>query len=316
MKSTLVEKVIILLSKKNTRLKFKEICGKVSCTPKMLDEAIYEIRKLRPDLMFGKIDRCYWFSNTPTWYSNQTDLSRTLPETGIIGILSDTHLGSIAERLDLLNAAYSEFKRKGITTVLHGGDLTDGWKEYRNHSNFVKVAGDQDQAKYAIEHYPKVDGITTYVIGGNHDDSYGHSKIDRLSLVTHGFHHQGKNVKGRNDIIYVGQYSHYFLFPQEVRLHLLHPRGQAAYARSYKQQKRSESMTKNERPDIQVSAHFHTFNYTVLQGTHMLALPGLQDETEFFKRLGLERSLGFCIVEYEIKKGKLRSFAPRVFMYD
>lgn len=315
-KETLAEKVVHLLSKPNTRLKFKEISSALKCTPQALDEAIYEIRKLRPDLMFGKIDKCYWFSNTPTWYSNQTDLSRILSNEGIVGILSDTHLCSMAERLDVVHDAYQEFKKRGVTIVFHGGDLTDGWYEYKHHINFVKIHGNQEQAIYTIKHYPKVEGITTYVIGGNHDDSYGAAKIDRISLITHGFHHHGHDVKGRDDLVYVGQYSHYFIFPQEVRLHLLHPRGQAAYARSYKQQKRSEAMTNNERPDIQVSAHFHTFNYTVLQGTHMLALPGIQDETEFFKRLGLERSIGFCTAEYEIKKGKLKSFSPRVFMYE
>ena len=313
---SLKDRVTQILSKPNTRLKFKDLCAKAKCSPRQLDEAIYEIRKLRPDLLFGKIDKCYWFSNTPTWYSNQTDLSRIMPTVGKFGVISDTHLCSIAERLDVVNDAYDEFEKQGIETVFHIGDMSDGWHEYRNHINFVKVHGNQDQAKYVIKNYPKREGITTYLIGGNHDDSYAASKTDRMSLVTHGFHHQGRHVEGRKDIIYLGQYSHYIIFPQEIRIHLLHPRGSASYARSYKQQKRSEAFSKNERPDIQFSGHFHTFNYTILQGTHMCAVAGAQDETEFFKRLGLERSIGFMTCYYEIKKGKLHSFAPRVFMYD
>ena len=149
-----------------------------------------------------------------------------------------------------------------------------------------------------------------------HDDSYKHSKLDRVSLVTHGFHNDGKEVKGRDDIVYLGQYSHYVILPQEVVLHMLHPRGNQAYALSYKQQKRSEGMPKNERPDIQATGHYHTFNYLILDDTHFLALPGLQDETEFFKRLGFSRSLGFTICDYEIAKGRLKMCAPKVYMFE
>lgn len=164
---SLVERVIKLLSKPNTRLKFKEIKAKLNCTGKALDMAIATIRQMRSDLLFGKFDHCYWFSDVPTWYSNQTDLSKVVPESGMFGVVSDTHLGSVAERLDVLNNAYDEFERLGIKVVFHIGDLTDGWKEYRNHINFVKCHGDQAQAKYAIDNYPKKRGITTYVIGGN-----------------------------------------------------------------------------------------------------------------------------------------------------
>ena len=147
-----------------------------------------------------------------------------------------------------------------------------------------------------------------------HDDDYAKTKLDRLSLITKGFHHQGKEVKGRDDIVYVGQYSHYVLFPQEVRMHMLHPRGNQAYAMSYKQQKRSENMPKNDRPDIQTSGHYHTYTHLILDDTHFIACPGMQDETEFFKRLGFARSVGFMVVDYEIHKGRFRSLAPRVFM--
>lgn len=312
--STSVDKVISVLSRRDTRLSFKELTQKCKLTPHELNETIYQIRQQRPDLMYGKFDHKYWFSNTPTWYSNQTDLSRVLPTEGEIGVVSDTHLCSVAERLDVLNYTYDSFAERGITTVFHQGDVSDGWKEYRNHINFVKVHGNQEQAKYVIENYPKRKGITTYAIGGNHDDSYAESKIDRLSLVTHGFHHQGKEVKGRDDIKYVGQYSHYYIFPQEVRLHSLHPRGSQAYALSYKQQKRAEAMPRNERPDMQFSGHFHTFCHTYHDGLQMLACPGEQDETEFFKRLGLGRSIGFLIVRYAIKKGKVISFSPEIHM--
>lgn len=312
--NTNAEKVIAVLSKRNARLKFKELMAKTKLSAQELTLAIVEVRQSRGDLMFGKFDKCYWFSDRPTWYSDQTDLSQRLPLKGRIGLISDTHLCSIAERLDLVNEAYDRYQSLGIDTVLHTGDLTDGWNEYRNHINFVKCHGSQEQALYAIKHYPKRDGIKTYVIGGNHDDDYAKTKVDRLSLITHGFHHNGKDIKGRDDIVYMGQYSHYVILPQEVRIHMLHPRGNSAYALSYKQQKRSEAMGKNDRPELQLSGHFHTFTHVCLDDTHFIALPGLQDETEFFKRLGLSRSIGYMVLDYEIEKGRFKSLAPHLYM--
>ena len=309
---THIERVIKALH--NKRLKFKDLQTMTKLSTNDLNKAIFDVRKERSDLMFGKFDRCYWFSNTPTWYSNQTDLSQELPAEGRVGIISDTHLCSVAERLELVNEAYDTFVAAGITHVFHMGDLTDGWNEYRNHISFVKVHGSQEQAIYAMKNFPQRKGIKTFVIGGNHDDDYAKTKVDRISLIVKGFHHQGKDYKGRDDIVYLGQYSHYIIFPQEVRLHMLHPRGNQAYALSYKQQKRSENMGKNDRPEIQCTGHYHTFNYVILDDTHFIACPGLQDETEFFKRLGLSRSLGFMTLDYEIKKGRLNSLAPRVYM--
>ena len=223
---THVERVVKALH--NKRLKFKELQASTKLSPSDLNKAIADVRKERSYLMFGKFDHCYWFSMTPTWYSNQTDLSQVLPVEGRVGIISDTHLCSVAERLELVNEAYDTFVEQGITHVFHMGDLTDGWNEYRNHISFVKVHGSQEQAIYAMKNFPKRKGITTYVIGGNHDDDYAKTKVDRISLIVNGFHHQGKDYKGRDDIKYLGQYSHYSIFPQEVRMHMLHPRGNQA----------------------------------------------------------------------------------------
>jgi predicted phosphodiesterase len=308
------DRIIAVLSKPNVRLKFKDLAVKAKINPAELSKFLIAAREIRPDLTYGKFDRTYWLTNTPTWYSNSTDLSGVLNSDGEIGVVSDTHLASVADRLDLLNEAYDIFRERGIEHVFHIGDLTDGWKEYQGHINFVKCHGNQEQALYAIEKYPRRAGIKTIVIGGNHDDSYKESKVDRLSLVTKGFHHQGSDVSGRADIQYVGQYSHYIIFPQEIRMHMLHPRGNQAYSFSYKQQKRAAAFSKNDRPDIQLSGHFHTYCHIIPDGTHMIAAPGMQDETELSKRMGLPKDLGFMVIQYTIRKGQIVAFAPLVFM--
>ncbi len=314
-KKPLIERVMKLLRVKNSRYKFKELRQLAHATNQELEIAISEIRQTHRNLVFAKFDETFYLSDTPTWYSNQTDLSREMDLKGSFGLVSDTHLGSVAERLDILNLAYDHFASLGIKKVFHCGDLTDGWDEYRGHINFVKVYGSAPQAIRVIKSYPKREGIKTYVIQGNHDDDRNRRNHDRLSAVTNGLDYDGKHYDGRPDIVYLGQYSHTVILPQEVTMHMLHPRGNMPYAMSYKQQKRSEAMDRNLRPDIQASGHFHTFNHCWLNHTHFVAVPGMQDETEYFKRLGLPRSVGFLVIHYEIEDMKLKSFAPEVHMF-
>lgn len=307
--------VLQLLRKRNARYKFKDLAKAAKLTHAELTATIAEVRKLVPNLVFAKFDKTYYLSETPTWYSNQTDLSH-LPTEGELGVVSDTHLCSEAERLDIVRDAYDEFARRGITTVLHAGDLMDGMDVYKGHNQFIKVHGCQAQARYFIENYPRKDGIRTYAISGNHDCStYLKSGVDQASLVVNGFWHEGKQYEGRKDIVYLGQYSHRVILPQEVTVELLHPRGNNSYALSYKQQKRSEAMDRNFRPDVQLSGHFHMYSHLWLQGTHFVACFGLQDETEFFKRLGLPRGMGFMVLRYRIEKGQLTMLSPEVFAY-
>lgn len=316
MKKSNAERVLALLQKRNARHKFKELMALAKLSVKELREAIAELRKQNRNIVFGKFDRTYFLSDTPTQYSNQTDLSEEMPDEGTFGLISDTHLGSDAERLDLVRDAYAEFKRQGITKVFHSGDLCDGENVYKGHSQFIKMKGGCAQAVHFIKNYPKIEGITTYAISGNHDnESYLKTGMDAASLITSGFKYEGRDYEGRKDIVYLGQYSHTIILPQEITMQLLHPRGNNSYALSYKQQKRSEAFDRNLRPDIQVSGHFHMFNYLWLNSTFFVAMPGLQDETEFFKRLGLPRGMGFVVVHYKIKNGRLVSLSPELFMF-
>jgi len=305
-----VERVMEILSKPNARVKFKELARRTGLTQQQLRDTIPEVRTLRPDLTYGKYDSTYWFSGSPTSYSDRYDMS-WMPLEGQFGFITDTHVASNAERLDRLNAAYDDFAARGITTVLHTGDASDGMSSYRGHEFHVKAFGDQEQAKYFSENFPKRDGITTYLIAGNHDmDTFNKTQVDRLSLVVHGFRHEGKEIPPRDDIKYLGPYSAYLIFPQEVLVHMLHPKKAGGYAKSYYQQKRSEGMNRNTRPDLQLSGHVHDYCHVWLDGTHFISGPsGSQGETEYTKRLAYSNYNGYCIISYSIEDGAFARLA-------
>lgn len=272
-----------------------------------VEEAISYLRQNGMKIVWSRLEQTYYLSRVPTPYSNFFDFT-DLPAQGILGCISDTHLASDADRLDLVEQAYDGFEKEGITTVLHAGDITDGWEVYKGHGQFVKTGGAQNQAVYCKKHYPKRDSILTYFIGGNHDlRSYEKSGVDQCSLMVNSFDHHGKHSPERKDLIYLGQYSRYLLFPEEVSVHMIHPRGAGAYAKSYAQQRRAREMKADTRPNLQISGHYHSFNFLKEDLTWMLAMPGLQDETEFFIRQGYRRDLGYVILEYSIEDSRFKS---------
>ena len=83
------------------------------------------------------------------------------------GIVSDTHFGSIHEKIDELYTFYAICKKEGINVVVHAGDLVAGWGVYKGQENEVHTFGADGQVAYVIKNYPKVKGITTYFITGN-----------------------------------------------------------------------------------------------------------------------------------------------------
>jgi len=83
------------------------------------------------------------------------------------GVVSDTHLGSLYDNLELLDTAYSIFAKEGVKGVYHVGDLLDGEKMYRGHEYEIRHHGRDAQVDFCIRNYPHRKEITTYFITGN-----------------------------------------------------------------------------------------------------------------------------------------------------
>lgn len=111
--------------------------------------------------------------------------------------ISDTHLGSKYDRLDILRYLYDLAEDEEINTVFHVGDLCDGAYPNRpNHTYELRAHGAEEQLEYIVEKYPSKTGIKTMFIGGNHD--YSHVRNAGFDI--------GKAVaKERPDMIYLGQ---------------------------------------------------------------------------------------------------------------
>jgi len=213
-----------------------------------------------------------------------------------IGIVSDTHLGSKYQQLTYLHTAYKLMADMGITEVLHGGDLVDGQRIYRGQEYEIFCHGADAQADYAIEQYPRVDGITTHLIGGNHDDS--HWKLAGVDVCA-------RVAAKRDDIIYHGMHGAYIEI-DGILFYLHHGASGSSYARSYRLQKMIEQIAPDQKPNVLLEGHYHTQAILPMyRNVYAIQLPCFQAQTPFEKRRGLYPEVGFVILEFMVNGGGL-----------
>ena len=191
-------------------------------------------------------------------------------------LISDTHLGSKYDRLDILRYLYSKAEDTGVNYVLHSGDLTEGVSGREEQIYSLKEASYTGQRDYVIENYPR-SSVPTYLIAGNHDLWW----IKRC----------GADIcqdiaNKRDDITYLGSDCE-DLHIGKLKIRLYHGKGGSSYAKSYKLQKYLDSVDVEERPHILQTGHIHQAFYMKQGKTHCFQTSCLQDMTPF------ERSMGF-----------------------
>lgn len=190
-------------------------------------------------------------------------------------LISDTHLCSKYDRLDILNYLYDKADKKQVNYILHSGDLTDGLSNRQQQLYELKEISYDGQRDYTIDKYPK-SNIPTYLIAGNHDLWW--VKQCGTDIV--------KDIcKNRDDLIYLGSDCE-DLQIGKLKIRLYHGKG-GGYAKSYKLQKYLDAIPIEERPHILQTGHIHQAFYMKQDNTHCFQTSCLQDLTPF------ERSMGF-----------------------
>ena len=191
-------------------------------------------------------------------------------------LLSDTHLCSKYDRVDILRYLYEKAEDKNVNYILHSGDLTEGVSGRPQQLYELKESSYTGQRDYVIDKYPK-SNIPTYLIAGNHD----------LWWVKQCGADICKDISNyRDDIIYLGSDCE-DLRIGKLKIRLFHGSGGNAYAKSYKLQKYLDSIPMEERPHILQTGHIHQAFFMKQGKTHCFQTSCLQDLTPY------ERSKGF-----------------------
>jgi len=198
------------------------------------------------------------------------DGSPIVDEWREFGFITDTHLCSRFERLDVLEAAYDEYAKRGISCVYHGGNIVDG--EWDNNRYELKAHGITDQALYCLDHYPQRRDITTYYITGSCHEGWW---LKREGIDFGRYLQFEARDRGRDDLVYLG-----FLEADIVLrssrgntsnfMRLFHPGGGSSYAISYVTQKIVESLSGGEKPSLMLVGHFHKSMYHMVRNVHVI----------------------------------------------
>lgn len=192
-------------------------------------------------------------------------------------LISDTHLCSKYDRLDILRYLYDKADSLGVKHVLHSGDFTDGKSHRPEHVYELKEHSYEGQIQYCVENYPKSDDIITYIISGNHDDWwYKSAGSDIVNSI----------AKQRQDLVYLGP-DLANLHIGKLRIHMFHGKGGQAYAKSYKAQKYLDAMPVNDRPHILQLGHIHQAFFYQQDHTSVFQTGCLEDQTPFCRSMGL-----------------------------
>lgn len=215
-------------------------------------------------------------------------------------LISDTHLCSKYDRLDILKYLYAKAEDEGIKHILHSGDFTDGRSNRPEQIYELKEASFEGQVEYCIEKYPTFGG-KTYVIQGNHDNWWYKSNGSEILRPI---------AKEREDIIYLGA-DVADMKIGKLKIRLFHGQGGIAYSKSYKIQKYLDTIPIEEKPDILQTGHIHQAFYYKQDNTHCFQTSCLEDQTPYCRGLGLanDKSCWWVDVDFD-DKGKVYKITP------
>lgn len=207
-------------------------------------------------------------------------------------LLADTHLwnkmAAKKELADFYKKAWDEW----VEAFIHCGDLVD-WtgNVFKGQVYDLENVWYDEQLRTAVNDYPYYWDIKTYVVGWNHDESF--LKENWANII--------KNIASlRDDIIDMGFYDARIKL-NWVDINAHHGGWAMSYAKSYKPQKLIENIDTRNQPDIFASGHWHNALYMAYRNIHSFLPWAFLKETLLSKRFNLGNTVGWWIVEVDIK---------------
>jgi hypothetical protein len=214
-------------------------------------------------------------------------------ETVVFGVFGDTHFGSHFEDLDALNAYAQACRDRGVTCMIHAGDILEGHKLYRGQEFEVHALGWEAQSQWFKKVAPDF-GVPVYFITGNHDIS-----LKRAAGITVG---KGLELL-RPDWKFIGEdHGNVTLETpsgRSFKVGVLHPGGGSSYALSYRPQKIVEQIEGGAKPDILAIGNYHKADWLPsYRNVSVIQVGCFQRQTPFMMTKGLSAMVGGWIMEY------------------
>lgn len=213
-----------------------------------------------------------------------------------IGVLSDTHIGSVYSPTEWIETTLKEFKEQGCDFIVHAGDIVEGMKVKRLGTQIFELSeiGYRAQRDKAIDIFSKTD-IPIFIIAGNHDmffaENTGMNIVEDIaSQVPH--------------MTYLG-YDQADIDLDGCTIRLFHGGDGSSYALSYRLQKIAESIAADSKPGLMICGHTHKMVYIYDHDIHMVSAPSIQRQTDYMRGKKLAAHTGFLILDVEIDNARI-----------
>lgn len=218
-------------------------------------------------------------------------------------VLSDSHLGSVNEQTSFLHYLYDLAVKRGIDTVYHCGDISEGFKRSRPaHIFSLHAVSFDEQLDYIVSVYPRRDGVKTYFITGNHDHFH----------IENGGANIGKGIAAqRDDMIYLGINTAVIKLSDTCKMELFHPQDGSSYATSYAGQKYLDSLSGGDKPNILFVGHHHKSLYFQYRNVHYFEVPSTHSQSDWEKGKRIQNTSGAWIVTVDFdEEGTVTRIVP------
>lgn len=286
---------------------YKDIKDKFGYTKKTIKKKLKELRS-KGIIIESYLDENY----VPHFYINRFPNMDNNYQYNIgdgeyvIGLVSDTHIGDKHFDLESLLKAYSIFEREGVSKIFHMGDLITGINVYQGQFNDLNLHTLDEQIDFVIENYPRISGVKTEFILGNHDlKALKQNGIDIGKII----------AKERDDMVYLGQVSAKIDYGG-VKFELCHYEGSTPYALSYRCQKYLRDIPANKIPDILCLGHMHSIVYAYIQGVHSFECGTFQGPNNYTKKKGLHTDIACWLLKLGIEDGKIKYLKPEILLFE
>jgi len=210
-----------------------------------------------------------------------------------IGVMSDTHLGSVYTSENYLYKAFEEFKKEKVDFMCHAGDVTEGMSNRPGHIFELSHIGYDKQKSHAIDVLSQCP-CPAFYIDGNHDRWYIKSNgalmvkdiCDAIPNATFLGHDEG-DINVNN-----------------IKIRLWHGEDGNSYATSYRIQKVVESLSGGDKPNVMFLGHTHKQAYIFERNIQCVSAGSMQKQSGWMRGKRIAAHVGFHIVDiWTNKKG-------------
>ena len=284
------------------KVKAKELYKEKRTVKEISEELGKTEMQIKVALKLEKISVCQ--NLTPTTHKVNWDRNN---QTVTFGLMGDTQLNSKYTQITYLHKFYKICGQRGITDVYHTGDIDEGENMRQGHKYECYTQGGDDHVDEIVKNYPRIRGITTHFITGNHDASmYKQCGIDI-----------GKSLAlRRKDFDYLGRDCARIEITPHCILELRHPWDGTAYALSYKLQKMVEAFEADSKPNILAIGHYHKIEYLFYRNIHCFQTGCFQMQTPFTRGKGISVHLGGWIITVDVDHhGYIQRIVPEMIPF-